>query len=169
MNINQILSRWEGKPLEGAKQMIEKYGHPQEASESKLTWYNNGPWKRTIVYRDTVPHNFPHPHPDFLEQTIDYQVPIHLYDDLAAFDGSLIVDRTKGEVSAMCDLEAMNILSLNVMNDIVTGRQDVQNAKMFLAQTAYMYLKQNTSSPYTEGLLFPKQANTNDPGQIYFQ
>ncbi|WP_068676863.1 hypothetical protein [Oceanobacillus sp. Castelsardo] len=169
MNVNQILNTWKGKPLEGAKKIIKKYGNPNEATISKLIWYNNGPWKRTIVHRDTIPHNFPHPHPDFLEQTIDYRVPIHLYDDLAAFDGSTTIDRTKGEVTAMCDKEAMNILSLNVMNDIVNGHRDIQGAKLFLAQTAYMYIKMNVKSPYTEGLLFPKQYNTNNPGIIYFE
>lgn len=141
-------------PLEGAHKIIQKYGVPAGSFHGELTWYNNGPWKRTIIYRETVPHNFPTPHPDFLEQTIDYQVPIHLYDDITAFDGSAYPDRTKGEVSAMCDKEAMNFLSLNVMHEIVTGQRDVEGAKMFLAQTAYMYLKQNISAPYTERLIF---------------
>ncbi|MFD1849787.1 hypothetical protein [Oceanobacillus bengalensis] len=167
--VQEILRSWSGQPLQTAKEMIQKYGYPHEATMNSLTWYNNGPWKRTILHRETVPHNFPHPHQDFLEQTIDYKVPIHLYDDLAAFDGSAYLDRTKGEVSAMCDKEAMNILSLNVLNDIVTGKRDVEGAKMFLAQTAYMYLKQNTPSAYTERLLFPKQYQTNDPGMIYFE
>ncbi|WP_164667260.1 hypothetical protein [Virgibacillus doumboii] len=167
-NVNQILSNWEGKPLEGAKTIIQKYGYPQEATNSRLIWYNNGPWKRTIVHRESIPHNFPTPHPDFLEQTIDYHVPVHLYDAIAVFDGSAYPDRTKGEVTAMCDKEAMNFLSINVLNDIVHGQRDIQRAKMFLAQTAYMYLKQNVPSPYTEGLLFPTQANTADPGIVYF-
>ncbi|MFD1363272.1 hypothetical protein [Lentibacillus salinarum] len=167
--INQILNHWEGEPLKGAKKIINKYGYPQEASLSKLTWHHNGPWKRTIVHRETVPHNFPHPHPDFLEQTIDYQVPLHLYDDITIFDGSLTIDRTKGEVSSMCDQEAMNMLSLNVMNDIVMGRCDIQGAKAFLAQTACRKLNMGVASPYTEELVFPKQYNTADPGICYFE
>lgn len=167
--VNQILAHWEGKPLEGAKLMIQKYGYPQEATISRLIWYNNGTWKRTIVHRNTAPHNFPTPHQDFLEQTIDYRGPINLYDNVAAFDGSVYLDRTKGEVSAMCDKEAMNLLSLNLLNDIVTGRRDVQGAKMFYAQTAYQFMNNNISSPYIEGLLFPKQHNTADPGIVYFK
>ncbi|WP_106498386.1 hypothetical protein [Lentibacillus sp. Marseille-P4043] len=167
--INQILTNWKGKPLESAKKLIKKYGHPQEITMNRLIWYHNGPWKRTIIYRETIPHNFPHPHPDFLEQVIDYRVPLHLYDDIAAFDGSTTIYRTKGEISAMCDMEAMNLLSLNVLNDIVMGRCDVEQAKIFLARTAYMYLKMDVASPYTEGLLFQKQHNTGDPGIIYFE
>ncbi|WP_010529705.1 hypothetical protein [Lentibacillus jeotgali] len=167
--INRILMNWKNKPLETAKKMIDKYGYPQEATMDRLIWHHNGPWKHTIVHRETIPHHFPHPHPDFLEQAVDYCVPLELYDDIAVFDGSLNIDRTKGEISSMCDQEAMNILSLNVMNDIVMGRCDVRTAKEFLAYTAYMYLNMNEKSPYTEGLLFPKQYNTKDPGICYFK
>lgn len=167
--LNQILTNWQEAPLEGAKTMINKYGYPDEATQSRLIWYNNGPWKRTILYRDTVPHNFPTPHQDFLKQTIDYNIPLYLYDDIAAFDGSVYLDRTRGEASGKCDQEEMNLLSLNLLNDIVTGRRDVQGAKLFYAQTAEMFMKNNISSPYIEGLLFPKQYNTADPGIIYFR
>lgn len=167
--VNQILTYWEGKSLERAKEIIQKYGYPQEATMSRLIWYNNGPWKRTIVYQDTVPHNFPTPHQDFLEQTINYKVPLYLYDEVAAFDGSVYLDRTRGEASGKCDMEEMNLLSLNLLNDIVIGRRDVQGAKLFYAQTAEMFMKNNISSPYIEGLLFPEQHNTADPGIIYFK
>lgn len=167
--LNQILSYWQEPSLEGTKVIIKKYGYPQEATISRLIWYNNGPWKRTIVYKDPVPHNFPTPHPDFLEQTIDYKVPVYLYDAIATFDGSVYLDRTKGEASAKCHKEAMNFLSLNLLNDIVTGKRDVQGAKAFYAETAKRFIKSNITSPYTEGLLFPKQYNTADLGVIYFK
>ncbi len=51
--------------------MIGKYGQPQGAMADMLVWNNSGAWKRTIVYRDTVAHSFPTPHPDLLEQFID--------------------------------------------------------------------------------------------------
>ncbi|MEW9672783.1 hypothetical protein [Ammoniphilus sp. 3BR4] len=166
--IDKVLSHWQPKPLEGAKKMIQKYGLPQEATASRLIWYNNGPWKRTIVYRDPVPHNFPTPHIDFLEQVINYRVPVGLFDEIAMFDGSVYPDRTKGEVSAKCDKEPMNFLSLNLLNDIVTRRRDVANARMFYAQTAANFMKHNITSPYTEGLLFTPPSNTGDPDVPYF-
>ncbi|MBY6035791.1 hypothetical protein KUV80_03970 [Fictibacillus nanhaiensis] len=166
--VNEILQTWNDKQVEGARTMIKKYGYPDEATESRLIWYNNGPWKRTIVYRDPVRHNFPTPHLDFIEQVIDYRVPPNRYDEVAQYDGSVYLDRTKGEASAKCDKEAMNFLALNILNDIVAGRRNVRDAKLFYAQTAYHYMNGNTSSPYTKGLLFPKQLNTADPDIIYF-
>lgn len=38
--------------------------------------------------------------------------------ELVRFDGSVIIDRTAGEVAARCDMEAMNILTLNLVHDI---------------------------------------------------
>ncbi|MFD2922804.1 hypothetical protein [Halobacillus naozhouensis] len=149
-------------------EMIEKYGSPNEATMSRLIWYNNGPWKRTIVYRDTVPHNFPTPHPDFLEQVIDYRIPVHLADELTWFDGSVYIDRTAGEVSAKCHMEAMNTLSLNLVHDIVIGTRTVDKARMFYAEVAENYAKSQQTCPYTERLLFPEQRLTNDPGISYF-
>ena len=57
--LEQILGSWENEQREGALKIINKYGYPDEAIPSRLIWYNTGPWKRTIVYRDSVPHNFP--------------------------------------------------------------------------------------------------------------
>jgi hypothetical protein len=168
MDLNSILADWPQASLEGAKTIIHKYGYPNEATDSCLIWYNNGPWKRTIVYRDPVPHNFPTPHPDFLEQFIDYKVPVELYDDVAVFDGSVYLDRTKGEASAKCHKEAMNFLSLNLLHDIVIGKRNVHEAKAFYAETAEKFSKHHISSAYTEGLIFPKQYYTNDPGIVYF-
>ena len=105
------------------------------------------------MYRDEVPHNFPKPHTDLLEQFIDYRVPPEKFSDLAAFDGSVIPEHTKGELSARCDMEEMNFLALNLAHDIVTGQRAVEDARKFYAETATAFMM-GTSSPYTDGLLF---------------
>ena len=111
--VKTLIKDWPPMSIKAAKQTLDKYGPPNEAAASRLIWYNNGPWKRTIVYRDEVLHNFPAPHTDVIEGFIDYQVPSEKFGELAEFDGSVIVERTKGEVSARCDMEAANILALN--------------------------------------------------------
>ncbi|MGE0760807.1 MAG: hypothetical protein AB7O38_27605 [Pirellulaceae bacterium] len=133
--------------------MAEKYGRPNEALQSRLIWYANGPWKRTIVYRDEVPHNFPKPHTDLLEQFIDYKVPVEKFSELAAYDGSVIPERTKGEMSARCDMEEMNFLALNLAHDIVTGQRSVEESRDMYARTATDFMSGNPSD-YTTGLLF---------------
>jgi hypothetical protein len=151
--VEQIIADWGNVAQKAARNMIKKYGLPNEASPSRLIWYNNGPWKRTIVYRDEIPHNFPAPHVDVLEQVINYKVPVEKVSELAAFDGSVIVERTKGEVAARCDLEAANFLSLNLMHDIVNGTLTAEQAREKYAQSISAYLM-NRPAPYSEGFQF---------------
>ena len=160
---SSVIPAWPAKSQEVAKKMIAKYGQPNEVTASMLVWDSNGPWKRTIVYRDPIPHNFPVPHPDMLEQFVDYRVPVEKYSDLAAYDGSVIAERTKGEMSARCDKEEMNMLALNLAHDISTGKRSVQEAREFYAATAMAFMK-GQKSPYTQGLLFKAaRGSTADP------
>jgi hypothetical protein len=152
--VESIIEHWAVIPQKVAYRMIEKYGLPNEAIPSHLIWHQNGPWKRAILYRDEVPHNFPKPHMDVPEQYINYRVPPEKFDELARFDGSVIADRTKGEVMARCDMEEMNFLSLNlIMHDIVTGQRTIEEARRFYAETAAAFIMKR-SAPYTERLHF---------------
>lgn len=164
--VNEITKDWPAMSRKNVEQMTQKYGPPNEAIPSRLIWYNNGVWKRTIVYRDEIPHNFPQPHSDTLEQIINYQVPIDKFTELAKFDGSIIVERTKGEVSARCDMEAANILALNLMHEIVSGKLTAAQAReKFSEETAAFVM--NRPAPLAENLQFdlPK-GNTMDKDHI---
>jgi hypothetical protein len=157
------LASWPAKPQEVGGEMVKKYGQPDEVTASMLVWNGKGPWKRTILYREEVPHTFPMKHTDLLEQFIDYRVPPEKFDELARYDGSVIVERTKGEISARCDKEEMNFLALNLANDIVIGKRTVEGARDFYAKTA-MAFKQGEREPYTQGLRFTvSKGGTADP------
>lgn len=80
-------------------------------------------------------------------------MPVEKFDELAAFDGSVIPERTKGETSARCDMEAMNFLALNLAHDIVSGERTVDEPREFYAQTANAFMMKR-SAPYTEKLQF---------------
>lgn len=159
--VSTLIAAWPEESRQAAATTMQKYGAPQEGSASMLVWHNNGPWKRTILYRDSIPHDFPKPHHDLLEQFIDYQVPEGMFSTLAAFDGSVIAERTKGEISARCDKEEMNFLALNLANDIASGRRSVQGARQFYAKTAMAFMM-GKKSPYTQGLVFAVRRETND-------
>ncbi|WP_052131424.1 hypothetical protein [Planococcus sp. CAU13] len=151
--VEAIIRLWPETSRMAAEQTIGFYGPPNEATASRLFWFYNGPWKRTVVYRDEIPHDFPEPHSDMLESVIDYHVPPDKVSDIAAFDGSIIVERTKGEVAARCDLEAANILALNMMHEIVTGKKTVKQARKFTASEMAAYAM-NRPAPYAERIQF---------------
>src|SRR4029077_19885173 len=89
---------------------------------------------RTALFKDGAPHNFPKPHVDVLEQTVDYRVPLDKVADLLKYDGSLGIDRTRGELSAHCDSEQQNTIALNIADDIVKGERNVEQALAYHAQ-----------------------------------
>jgi hypothetical protein len=148
--VEQIVSGWKAMPQEAARKLVAQYGPPDEASAMRLVWHNNGPWKMTELVNEEVPHNFPKPHPDFLKQTISYQVPPDKFDELAEYDGSVIVERTKGEIAARCDMEGANFLALNLAHEIVTGKRSVKDARKFYAET----IREMRHPEYMKGLMF---------------
>ncbi len=151
--VKEITKDWHAMSKNVANLTIDQYGPPNEAIQSRLIWYNNGPWKRTIVYRDEIPHDFPQPHTDVIENYINYSVPPEMFSELAKFDGSVIVERTRGEVSSRCDMEAANILALNLMHDIVTGKLNVEKARDVYCDVTSAFMM-NRSAPYAEKLQF---------------
>jgi hypothetical protein len=160
--VERILENWPGPQQNVAKQMIAKYGYPNEATPTKLFWYNNNPWKRTELTSDHVVHHWPTVHTDFLTQVINYRVPPDKFDDIAKFDGSILLDRTKGEAAGRCDSESANVLGLNMVHEIVTGKRTWEDARRISEESTVAY-NLGRSAPYAERLLFePPQEDTED-------
>jgi hypothetical protein len=159
--VDRIIEDWPDANAEVARQMVAKYGPPNEATPTRLFWEGNHPWKRTIVSSETVTHNWPAPHSDFLTQTIDYRVPAEMAHLIVMFDGSILVDRTRGEVSARCDSEAANVLGMNMVHEIVTGKRTVDDARETSAQNTVAY-NLGRKAPYAERLLFELPSETQD-------
>ena len=159
----QIIQSWPKESREATELVIEAHGEPDEATPSQLIWHNCKPWKRIVATKTYYPHQFPKPHIDCIESFIDYHVPIEKFDELAQFDGSVIVQRTAGEVSARChDLEA-NFLALNLMHDIVTGAKNVREAREYYKKEVLDY-QRKLPTPYMKSLRFspPGQAGDQD-------
>ncbi len=159
------MDQWPSGPKETVRIMTQKYGLPTEATPSRVIWIKNGPWKETVVYKEETQHDFPKPHKDHIKQYIDYRVPVGKFDELAKYDGSVIVDRTKGEVAARCDKEEMNFLALNLANDIVNNKKNAEGAKEEYGKQAMAFMKQDlVSAPYTQAFRFNvPHGGTADP------
>jgi hypothetical protein len=59
-----------------------------------------GPWKRMVASKAYHEHNFPAPHVRS-NRSSTIVVPPEKFFEIAAFDGSVIVERTAGGVSAL--------------------------------------------------------------------
>jgi len=166
--LTQLLPFWPKPQRDKVNEFIQKFGLPQEVGMGQVTWFNNGPWKRTTIHRHTVEHDSPTAHNDFVASTIDYKVPTHYFGMLADFDGSLYPDRTAGEVTAKCDLEEMNFMALNIMHDMVTGKKNVQQALDVAVEIEKAFRLHGEKPLYTQGLQFKLGVNTADPGPQVF-
>lgn len=156
--VEQVIAEWKEKPREVARFMLDKYGAPQEVTDQRLIWHNNGPWKRSELINEEIDHNFPLPHKDMLLQVVEYKVPADKFDELAAFDGSVIVDRTRGEIGARCDKEAANTLALNLAHEVITGKRSVQEARKTYGEQV-VALVSGEEAPLTAQLNFQPQQN----------
>ena len=162
-NVDKATAGWPDGPRSAARELAKKYGAPDEVTASMLVWNERGPWKRTIVYREEVQHDWPKPHTDYVEQFIDYKVPVDKYDDLAAFDGSVIAERTKGELSARCGKEAMNFLAINLAHQVASGEQSVDEARKTYEKAAAKSMAGNKPAITTKLMFQPVVGQTADP------
>jgi hypothetical protein len=157
------IESWPEESREAAQLVIDQYGEPDETTDTQLTWHRPGPWKRIVASKAFYEHNFPAPHNDSVESVIDYKVPPDKFTQLAEFDGSVIAERTAGEVSARCHDEQANFLALNLMHDIVTGAKSVQQARDYYAKE-FADFRRKKPTRYMEKLHFaPADGGAGDP------
>jgi hypothetical protein len=157
---------WPKEPRESAESLIEYYGEPDEATPSFLIWFERArPWKRTVVSRQSVRHDFPSTHMDHVEQTIDFRVPVGQVDALAAYDRSVIVDGTRGELSARCGGTSKNFLAINLAVDIIEGRRSVEEARRVYAEVAKRFDEGDKDRLTQEFTFDLPDGDTADPDQ----
>lgn len=158
-----MIEDWPESARNAAREMGQKYGAPDEVTDTQLVWYERGPWKRSVLSREEVHHAWPTPHVDVLEQVIDFRVPPERADELAKFDGSVMFERTKGELSARCGGEPANFLAVNLAREIALGKRSVADARAFYEQ-AMAEASAGSKSPYMQGLMFAvADQPTEDP------
>jgi len=160
----QYTAGWPDTSVQAAKILLSKYGQPTEFTPSMLIWKGVTPFRRIIVYREEVTHKFPMLHKDVVEHVVGYKVPIDKVESIAKFDGSILIDRTRGEISSRSGDESTNILALNLTNDIVTGNKNFESARTELGRLAVDLLNGN-KAPLSENLQFVAQSNAADPDQ----
>jgi len=160
----ELIAAWPDESREAAQLVIDTYGEPHEATESYLVWHRVGPWKRIVASKEFYAHEFPAPHFDSVESVLDYRVPPEYASALAEFDGSVIVERTAGELSARCHDEQANNLALNLANDIVTDAMTVEEAREYYAKE-FLDHRRKQPTPYMDGLRFWPDPDTRDPDE----
>ena len=147
-----VITIWPPAQRAAARALIEKYGRPAQFDSDALAWFDNGIWKRTIVFRKGL-RRARGRDKDFLQQTVGYIVPADKVAALKRFDSRLEVSQTAGEMTFTSDREATNLLALNLADEIVTGKRSVASARAFFTRTTLLAVSGKSSS-YREKLRF---------------
>ena len=168
MAVDQVVSNWPKGPRENADKLINKYGQPSGVTDSRLIWDNPGePWHQIILYKETIDHQWPAPHQDYLEQSVVYSVPEDKFDELAEFDGSVIAERTRGTLAARCHTEWANLIALNLAHDIITDQKTVEQARQAYADAVKTKMSGGQTPPIASRLMFEPMSldAARNPGQ----
>lgn len=163
--LDEITTNWPAPSKEAITAMKSKYGSPSSVTEDMVVWTQTEPFNRTVVFKEQLNHLFPVQHSDVLMQTVSYRVPLDKVGQLAEFDGSLIVDRTKGTISARNNKEEMNILALNLADKIIRGEVTVEQARREYKSNAEAIMAGRTN-PLISKLRFKSGGNTSDPDTL---
>ncbi|MFC7738796.1 hypothetical protein ACFQX4_24020 [Roseomonas sp. GCM10028921] len=161
--VTELIKDWPQVAKAAAEEMLRQYGAPQEMTGTRLLWEGNRPWLRSVVNKIGVEHDFPAKHSDVLEQVVSYRVPLNFFEPLASFNGSLVPDRTRGELTAHCDREATNILALNLAHDIIRGHKTVAQAREAMAEGQREIQADRVPADARELRLGPPQGDLRDP------
>jgi hypothetical protein len=163
MSAEETVRRWPGPARRVALLMLSKYGPPTRFADESLVWLHNGPWEKTVAYRDGWPQYRAPEDQDYLRQVIGYRVPNDKVEPLLKFDPRVEADQDTNELAARSDGERVNFLLLNLADDIVTEKRTAEDARAFFAKTLELSAA-GKSSPYMEGFLFtPPNEKTVTP------
>ncbi|MFI5360372.1 MAG: hypothetical protein ACHQ49_00260 [Elusimicrobiota bacterium] len=146
--------QWPERSRLAAQAMIEKYGLPTRTNESELVWYNNGPWLRTVVHRESWRGFLGTRDNDIVDQAIAYRVTADERKALERFSKRIVVDEAAGELISRSESENLNFLALNLAGEIAGGMRTVKDALKFFARTEELS-KAGKSSAYLERFVFP--------------
>ena len=152
-----ILKNWEHKDAANyAQELIDRYEEPDEFSESQMTWRNISQFDETTVKDESIPHNFPKPHHDFVYSTIEIEVPEELVSVFAHATESILVDRLKNTVTARCGDINANAITIGFVQDVISNKvsQEPEEAKKEYARRIIEgdlpdWFKENTDETHT--------------------
>lgn len=148
-----IILQWPTFSYRLARSMISKYGQPAESSDVRLVWIDNGPWKKTVIYRVPPGGRVLGPDAGRLEQSVGYRVLPEQRSELERFDKTIGVDEQAGLLTVLSNAESDNFLAMNLADEVVRGKRSAKEASDFRRQILRLQ-DSGKSSPYLEKLLF---------------
>ena len=132
MKPEDSLKNWKNDDAKGyAEKLIEEYGQPDEVTETMIKWNKLGSFgegeMETYVLDESIPHDFPAPHRDYVYTTMNIKVDSDMLDTLGHVTGSIIYDGLKETVTARCGSLYANAATMGFVKDMVDGKVPVED------------------------------------------
>ena len=105
-----------------ADKLVTQLGKPKIVANDMLAWNSFDGFTKVWILDESIIHNFPMAHKDFVYSTRNIKVSPEIVGKLAYVTASIIVDGLKGEVTARCGMLIKNAVTLGYVEDVVAGR-----------------------------------------------
>jgi len=161
-DVEKHVSTWPEESKVAVTAMLDKRGLPEGFTKGMVVWNNTPPFKRTTVYKEETLNLFPERHSDIIEQVVDYAVPKDKVLTLWEFDGSIIIDKVRGELLARNQSEEMNTLALNLAVEGARGKLTSEQARKEFSNI-WEDFKRGNASQHITNLNFVQITNAGNP------
>lgn len=120
-----VLAAWRNKDAaDYGRALIAQFGPPNEFSSTLLRWFNIAQFDEVFIKDESVDHDFPAPHKDFVYSVKTFAVPENLVGAFAHVTGSILVDGLKQTVTARCGKLVKNAVTLGFVLDVAAQKAD---------------------------------------------
>lgn len=161
---DKITQGWPQSSVTAATEMIAKHGEPKEVTDDTLIWRKVAPFEKIVVNKKVYSSKFPVLHQNAVAHTVTYKVPVNKVEEVRKLSSDIMIDSTKGEMTASGDSESMNRLALNLAHDVITGKLTPEQARTRYGEETLNFMDGNKTA-YTQTLNFGQQINTSEKGE----
>lgn len=121
VGMDAILSWRNPEAIRETINVMNYWGMPNVLTHNKAIWFKIGGFDRVMIKDESVAHNQPKFHLDFLYCTKVNPVPPEFQGQLAEFMPNLLFDGLKNEVTIRCNSMITNAVALGFVEDVVNG------------------------------------------------
>jgi hypothetical protein len=148
--VTRMLNTWSPSSQTAARTAMSLYGQPDQLTDRRMVWTNRAPWTRIEVMRDPVAQIEAGVESGMIVHTIVYPVTAGQAQELRRFNRNIRIDPASGEISVRGVSEAANLLALNLIDEIVRGTRDADDALRFYRDA----LRDGVITAYEQRLMF---------------
>lgn len=138
-----VIRSWPTESRQSASWVIHVHHEPGIVTPTELVWEEIPPWHRIVATQHFEERDWPVHHTASIRSEIRYEVPADVVRAIEETGLPIEIDHAAGMVTTVGPDLRTNLLTFNLMHDVVTGKADPQEA-------ARRYAAATTAQPGSE-------------------